>query len=119
MSRTGDSTRRLGGGLALAMVLVPVATGCRQEEDQGPAPSQIAFFAEHDGEYALYAIRSDGRGLTRIADRRRAQSPDPPRHPGLPATSCSDCGGFMDADGPRPSALSLLGSQRSDLRIHH
>jgi dipeptidyl aminopeptidase/acylaminoacyl peptidase len=58
---------RLRGQLALALALVLVAVpACRHEKEERPGPTRIVFFASRDGEYALYAVAADGRGLTRI-----------------------------------------------------
>jgi hypothetical protein len=78
MTRPGESARRppwratarrrlrCGVGLALVMVLVAVTAACRHEDEEGAAPARIVFLGARDGEYALYAVGSDGHGLTRV-----------------------------------------------------
>jgi dipeptidyl aminopeptidase/acylaminoacyl peptidase len=67
--RRAAPRRLLGGrvGLALAVVLVGVSAACRHQAEERAAPARIVFFGARDGEYALYAVGSDGRGLTRVA----------------------------------------------------
>jgi WD40 repeat protein len=103
--RAGDRLRsRLG--LALAIVLVAVAAACRHQEEARPAPTRIVFFAARDGEYALYAVGSDGRGLTRIgatAPTLASEAPllPSPRHDKLIVPDGDEKLRILDVDGLR------------------
>ncbi len=53
-------------GIGLAAVLLAVTTACRHEDEEPAAPARLVAFAARDGEYALYTVGSDGRGLARV-----------------------------------------------------